>query len=101
MKPDGEKEVSSDHKSPLGIVAELGQLGSSTLISESELARIFKRHPVSIKRAVSRGELPPPARLLGGPVWTAGVLIKYIEDRLAKAQKDQKKAEQKVAELEP
>jgi len=56
-----------------GIVKELGELGPGAVITEAALARMMDRHPASIKRAVNRGELPPPYRLLGGPVWTAGV----------------------------
>jgi hypothetical protein len=38
-----------------GIVAELGELGAGAIVSESALAKMMKRHPVSIKRAVQYG----------------------------------------------
>jgi hypothetical protein len=36
-----------------------------TLRGKEDLAQLFQRHPVSIQRAVERGELPPPIMLLG------------------------------------
>jgi hypothetical protein len=101
MKSPEQADERADKEISLGIVSELGKLGSGAVISEQALARIFHRHPVSIKRAVARGELPPPTRLLGGPVWTVGALIRHIEERLAKAQREQEKLARKVEELSP
>ena len=42
-----------------GIVKDLGSLPPGSIVPEEALARMFGRHPVSIKRAVERGELPP------------------------------------------
>ena len=86
---------------PLGIVSELGELGPGAIVSEQALARLFKRHPVSIKRAVARGELPPPTRLLGGPVWTVGAIIRHMEKRLQTVAKEAEKKEQKMKQLMP
>jgi hypothetical protein len=68
-----------------GIIAALGEMTPGTIVTEEGLAQVFKRHIVSVKRAVERGELPPPCRLFGVRVWTAGTLIRYIEHRLAAA----------------
>jgi hypothetical protein len=68
-----------------GIIRLLGELGRGTVISEAALAKMMDRHPASIKRAVKRGELPHPTRLLGGPVWTAGSIVRHIEARLEEA----------------
>lgn len=66
-------ETTMDAQGPVpGVVPELGELGEGAVITEAGLARMLKRHQVTLKRAVQRGELPPPVRLLGGPVWTAG-----------------------------
>ena len=65
------------------VCIELGTLSDGTIVSESALARMFGKHPVSIKRAVDRGELPPPTKLMGKPVWTAGSIRRHIEERLA------------------
>jgi hypothetical protein len=82
-------------------VARLDEYGPEALITESALARMFHRHPASIKRAVARGELPPSARLLGGPVWTVGAIIRHVEKRLAEALKEQERVNRKAQELRP
>lgn len=67
------------------MVVELAAYPPGTLVTEAALARLFRRHPCSIRRAVRRGELPPPVRLFGTASWTAGGLIQHIEARLAAA----------------
>jgi len=64
-----------------GVVRELGAWPAGTVISKNALARMFHRHPVSIMRAVDRGELPPPIRLFGKGQWTAGALLSHLEAR--------------------
>lgn len=84
-----------------GIIAILGELGPGAIITEAGMARLFDRHPVSIKRAAQRGELPPPCRLLGGNVWTVGALVRHIEKRLEQAAKEAERMAQKLARLSP
>jgi len=84
-----------------GIVAELGDLGPGALITEPALARLFNRHPASVKRAVQRGELPPPTRLFGKNTWTAGALVRHIEARLTQAAKEAEREKQKFQTLRP
>ncbi|OGP56782.1 MAG: hypothetical protein A2V67_15050 [Deltaproteobacteria bacterium RBG_13_61_14] len=84
-----------------GVVAELGELGPGAVITEAGLARMFGRHPASIKRAVSRGELPRPCKLLGAPTWTAGAIVKHLEARLAQVQVEAEKLAAKVQKLRP
>lgn len=84
-----------------GICTALGELGASATISEAALAKLLGRHPASIKRAVERGELPPPVRLLGQPTWTAGAITRHIEKRLEKAAKDAERQARAFSELEP
>jgi len=60
------------------IITTLGELPSGALITEQNLAQIFDRHPASIKRAIRRGELPPPAKILGKPTWTAESILDHI-----------------------
>ena len=65
-----------------GIARDLGELPPGALIEEEALARIFGWHAVSVKRAVERGELPPPVRMFGKPCWMAGAILAHIEARL-------------------
>ncbi len=84
-----------------GVVRELGELGDGAVISEAGLARMFGRCSTTIKRAVSRGELPPPVRLLGGPAWTAGAIVRHLEARLVDAAKEADKTARKISQLRP
>ena len=92
---DGNERPEPDDSAPLpnlpGIIATLGELGPGAVITLEGIAHLFNRHPGSVKRAVRRGELPPPCRMFDQDTWTAGVIVKHIEHRLAEA-------EQKVAE---
>ena len=86
---------------PSSVVLEIGQLPAGAIIMEEDLARIFGRHPVSVKRAVARGELPPPARLFGKPSWTAGAILAHLEGRLEAAKRDAEKAAARFARMSP
>ena len=69
-----------------GIFAEIGNLPEGALLTEDGLAALLgKGSRDSIKRAVERGELPPPVRLMGKNTWTARAVIQFLEDRLADA----------------
>ena len=83
-----------------GVISALGDLSPGSIVTEEGLACLFHRHPVSIKRAVQRGELPPPTRLFGGNAWTAGVLVRHIEARLAQAAREQEEATERTHNLE-
>ncbi len=79
------------------VCIELGALGDGSLVFESGLARMFGKHAVSIKRAVERGELPPPTRLMGKPVWTVGTIRKHIEDRLESETRHRAQMDERLA----
>ena len=84
-----------------GVIAALGELPPGAILYEKGLAELFSRHPTSIKRAVQRGELPPPVRMFGANAWTAGALIQHIEKRLDFAARKQEKFNDKVRQLSP
>jgi len=83
--------VLEDTHSLPGIIATLATLHPSAIVTEAGIAHLFNRHLVSVKRAVERGELPPPCHLFGAKVWTAGILIRHIEYRLEQAARDAEK----------
>lgn len=61
---------------------EFGLLPEWTILTEGELARLFSKHSATVKRAVERGELPPPTRLFGKPVWSVKALREHLQHRL-------------------
>lgn len=91
----------SDTQSLPGIIVALGEMKPGTIVTEEGLAQLFRRHVVSVKRAVERGELPPPCRLFGTRVWTAGALIRYIERRLDNAAQEAEHDAQRMRNLSP
>jgi hypothetical protein len=64
----------------------LGDLADNALLTERDLAEMFSKHPVSIKRAVDRGELPPATRIMGKPSWFVGTIRHHIQERLRREQ---------------
>jgi hypothetical protein len=83
------------------IQVDFGALPDGTIISEANLADLFGKHPVSVKRAVERGELPPPTKLMGKPVWTAGSFRRHIEDQLERKAKERAQLEQRITKFRP
>jgi hypothetical protein len=84
-----------------GIVKDLGELPPGAILEEEAVARMFGRHVVSVKRAVERGELPPPVRMFGKPCWTAGAILAHIEGRLEAAKREAEKDAARIARLSP
>jgi hypothetical protein len=84
-----------------GIVAELGNLQPKSVIFEEGMSHLFGRHTASIKRAVDRGELPPPARMFGKNAWTVESITDHISRRLGNAAKEREAFEEKVRKLNP
>jgi len=97
----GEQNQPEESRALPGVVAALGELGPATVITEKGMAALFGRHPASIRRAVTRGELPRPARLLGGPAWTVGSIVRHIETRLEEAAKEAERESRKISQLRP
>lgn len=83
------------------IIPELGELGDSAIITEKGLARLFRRHVVTVKRAVQDGILPPPYRLFNANCWTIGALICHIERRLEEAAKEAEQEKKRLNNLSP
>ena len=84
-----------------GIVAILAEMPPEAIIDEAGLARIFSRHPVSIKRAVKRHELPPGVRLFGKPTWTARAILEHLNRRLEEAKKGVERTAKRISALTP
>ena len=92
--------ISPENAAIPGIVRQLGDLPDGTIINEEALAKMFDRCQVSIKRAIQRGELPAPVKLLGMPVWTVEKLLNHINERLDIAQKEEERTRKKFKDLD-
>lgn len=82
-----------------GINEQLGRLPSDSIISEKALADMLGKHPVSIKRAVRRGELPVPVRMFGEPVWTAQAIREHLSKRLEQARREAERTGRRISSL--
>ena len=85
----------------MGSIGSLGDLKPGTVITEEGIATLFNRHVTSVKRAVQRGELPPPCKLFGGNVWTARSIIRHIERRLAEEASEAELLAKRVTRISP
>jgi predicted DNA-binding transcriptional regulator AlpA len=66
----------------------LDEIGANTIIDEAHLAQFFGRCRKSIKRSVSRGELPTPVRMFGQDTWLAGSIAAHMKARMESAARD-------------
>ncbi len=82
-----------------GIIAALAELPADAIVDEAGLARVFHRHPVSIKRAIRRGELPAGVRLFGKQTWTAKAVLDHLNRRLEEAKKDAERLQRRISQL--
>ena len=71
------------------------------LLNEEAVARMLSRSRKSVKRAVQRGELPPPVRLMGQPSWTVISIRRHFEGRLSEAAKDAERHARRLNGLRP
>lgn len=100
-----EPEAGEQREPELGdrpdIWRELGDLPEGAIVNEQAMARIFGKCRMSVKRAVSKNQLPRPVKMFDSLVWTAGAVLKHLEGRLAAEQKDAEKLRRKVLEMAP
>jgi len=77
---------------PFDVITALGDLPPDTLLTKQGLAEIFGLCTDSIRRAVERGELPPPTQVCGKSRWTVKSITNHI-DALLEAAKEEAEAE--------
>ena len=81
------------------VIRGLGELGAGAVVSVHALARMFGKHPESVRRAVRRGELPPPIRLFGHDQWTVGYLVGFLDRRQEEAETEKAHLKQTTERL--
>ena len=69
------------------------------IVTGRHLANLLGKHPVSVKRAVGRGELPRPVRMFGENCWTAQVLREHLAKRLEQARREAERTERRISSL--
>ena len=71
-----------------GVVDTLARLPEKTLVDESSLAAALKVTSRTVRRMVTRFELPPPVQLGGRSVWMVGKVLQHIESALERAERE-------------
>lgn len=84
-----------------GVCTALSDLGENALITQKALAEALGRSESSVRRAIGRGELPPPVRVAGAFRWTVGVVVRHVEKRLADAARRADRMRRRIAEDSP
>ena len=97
--PSEEAKVEDEAVQLPGVIAALGEMKPGAVVTEEGVAHLFNRCTASVKRAVQRGELPPPCRLFGSNAWTVGVLVAHIECRLEQAAAEAQRLAAKIRQL--
>lgn len=66
---------------PAFLTTKLAELPAGSLLDERSLAEVLDVSPRTLRRMVSRFELPPGVKLGARKVWTAGEVLAYLERR--------------------
>jgi len=78
-------------------ITKLAELPAQTLLDERALAEIFSITTRTVRRMVSRFELPPPVRMAGRSTWITGRVLAHINNC---AERAARQAEQTAARIE-
>ena len=87
----GESPGAATHGNPKdrGLLVEgLALMPERAILDEAKLAGILHVTPRTIRRMVSRHELPPSIPLAGRSVWFAGRVLAHIEGAIERAERD-------------
>jgi predicted DNA-binding transcriptional regulator AlpA len=80
-------------------ITALATLPEKTLLDECSLAAALKLSKRTVRRMVSRHELPPPFRFGGKSTWISGKVLDHIEARAEREARDAERAARKLEAL--
>jgi hypothetical protein len=83
------------------LLTSLAELPEGAVVYEPAMCAYLQRTPWTLRRAVARGELPAPFRLLGKRAWTAGAVVRYLEQRQADAVQRQAETGRRILAMRP
>jgi predicted DNA-binding transcriptional regulator AlpA len=66
---------------PAFLTTKLADLPAGSLLDERSLADVLSVSPRTLRRMVSRFELPPGVKLGARKLWTAGEVLGYLKRR--------------------
>lgn len=86
-------------KLPGRTITALAQMLEKTMLDESALADALKLSKRTVRRMVSRHELPPPFRFAGKSTWLVGKVLAHIEARAERKAQDAERAAKRLETL--
>ena len=88
------------HEKAHGLQVEaLGCLPEKTLLDGKQLAKLLGVSRRTLRRMVSRFELPPPVAFAGRSVWMSGRVLGHIEAAAQRAAKEAERQAKKISGL--
>ena len=83
------------------LIDGLAKLPDQAMIDEKRLAHLLGLTSRTIRRIVSRFELPPPTRLAGRSIWLAGRVLAHIEAAAERAEQEARHHAEKIRRYNP
>ena len=87
----------TENSNGAGIISALAEYPKETLLDESAMGHAFNVCTRTIRRMVTRHELPPSIPVAGKSMWIVGRVLAWLEACAERAEKD---AMEKVERLE-
>ena len=79
----------------------LARLPAAAILDESRLAGALCVTPRTVRRMVTRHELPPPVRLAGRSCWLAGRVLAHIDAACERAAREATREADRIARYSP
>ena len=83
------------------LLVSLASLPAEAILDERRLASILCVTPRTVRRMVSRFELPPAIRLAGRSVWLAGRVLAHIQSAAERAEREAEERARRIRALSP
>ena len=100
-KKDKEARTLVDFPGPGLLIDELARMPEKAVLDATRLAAILRVETRTLRRMVSRGELPPSVPFSGHSVWLAGRVLAHLEAAAEREEKEAEKQLQKIRRLSP
>lgn len=81
------------------VIRALADLPERTLLDEAALARAMNISKRTVRRMVSRYELPPPVRFSGRSMWQVGRVLSWFEERADRVARNADRQARKLNQL--
>ncbi|MCK4670761.1 MAG: hypothetical protein KAT43_06170 [Nanoarchaeota archaeon] len=100
IKVEERKSSNSREDQRKGLLIDvLGKLGEKTILDEAKLASILGVTSRTVRRMVSRFEIPPPISLGGRSVWFVGRLLAHIDAAAERAEREAARHAKKIYKI--